>query len=62
MWQTTPLKRNLARRFKESRIRSLGSKDENRYDRKELIEEIMESILYASKGLDSQDEMLIRER
>jgi hypothetical protein len=33
---------------------SLGLEDENRYDRKEMTEDIMKTTLYASKVLDNQ--------
>jgi hypothetical protein len=54
MWQTTPLKRNLTLRFREDRIWRLGSEDKNWYDRKEMIDEMIETTLYASKVLDNQ--------
>jgi hypothetical protein len=48
-----PLKRNLTPRFRESRIRNLNLGDKNRYDKREMIEEMIESILYAPKVLDN---------
>jgi hypothetical protein len=54
MWHTTPLKRNLVPRFRESRIRMWGSEDKNWDDRQEMIEEMIETTLYALKVSGNQ--------
>jgi hypothetical protein len=54
MWQTTPLKGISPRDLVKLGMRSLCSEDKIWYDRKELIEEMIEITLYASNVLSIQ--------
>jgi hypothetical protein len=57
MSQTTPLKGISPRALGKIGLRRFGLEDKILEDQKEMIEEMMESMLYASKVLDKKHEM-----